>query len=118
MKKKLEKETTFCDICGEEQRYCYVCLNCKMDFCYECARKKGVLYKSNVVYNSGCGDGFYCEKCDAELTKTNDMLNGAYRKILSLRNEHKSWNKEFQKRAYNAEAVLVKLRDMKKEVIE
>lgn len=108
MKKTVEKETTFCDVCGKEYPYCDVCLSCGKEVCHECAKTEGVEYKHSV-WASGSGDGFYCNECDSKLKKTGDKLHAAYRKIVSLRNEQEGFYKDFKARGDKAEADLKKL---------
>jgi hypothetical protein len=108
MKKVIEKETEFCDVCGKEETYPHKCLNCGKEICYKCAKTEGIEYKHSV-WASGTGDGFYCNACDLKLKTTGDKLHTAYRKIVSLRNEQDGFYKDFRERAEKAEADVKKL---------
>jgi len=108
MKKTVQIEADCCDSC-DEQGYVTKCLSCGTEHCYECRKTEGKEYKHAINF-SGSGDGYYCNKCDAELTKNKtDKRHTAYRHIESLRNEAKAWSDDFTKRSDEAEATLKRL---------
>lgn len=106
MKKTIQKETHFCDKCGKEESYINACMNCGAEMCYECWDKHGRKY-NHAIYFQGSGDGYYCQPCDAKLTKDgNDKRHNAYRAIKSLRDELEAWHTDFKKRQEKAENAL------------
>ncbi len=106
MKKIVSKQTHFCDMCGKEDDYPHVCMNCGKEMCYDCRKKHGVEYTQGVHF-SGSGDGYYCKECDLKLTTNGkDKLHAAYRAITSLRLENKAYWNNFEKRSKEAESTL------------
>lgn len=103
MKKKITKEVSVCDKCGAECDYATECVNCGMELCYKCSDKHGVDY-AHAVYYTGSGDGFYCNPCDVNLTKSRkDERHNAYTVIKSLKLELDAWGSDFKKRQEAAE---------------
>lgn len=108
MKKMVEVEQTFCDICGKEAWD--PCLKCGKDFCWECKEKHGVIFPHSVTF-SGSGDGFYCHDCEEKMaSEKKDQLYLAYLEIDLLRRQHKAWYEDFERRSGEAERYLEKLR--------
>lgn len=106
MRKTIQKEVDCCDACAKEDTYVYACKNCGTEHCYECRETEGKKYNHAVNF-SGSGDGYYCNKCDARLTKTKENeLHVAYCHVQSLRNEATAWSDDFRKRSDKAEAHL------------
>lgn len=106
MKKTIQKEVHLCDKCGAEESYMNACRTCDTEMCYECWQKHGKEY-AHGVHVRGSGDGYYCNPCDAKLTKSGaDKRHAAYRVIESLRSELKSWFDDFQRRQTKAEKAL------------
>jgi len=106
MKKTIQKQVDCCDACAKEDTYVYACKNCGTEHCYDCRETEGKEY-SHAINFSGSGDGYYCNKCDTELTRTKaDKSHAAYRRIEALRNEAKAWGDDFRKRSDQAEAAL------------
>lgn len=106
MKKTELKETTYCDHCGKEG-YVTSCIKCETEHCWECRKLHGKEY-NHGVFVCGSGDGYYCNKCDAELTRTGlDKMHAAYRVIALLAQESRDWNKEFDLRVKAAEDALL-----------
>lgn len=104
MKQTVQIEVHCCDACSAQQDYVSTCINCGAEHCFECRAKEGKKY-SKGVYVSGSGDGYYCNKCDAELTKSGaDERHAAYRSVASLRHEAKAWSADFERRMKVAEA--------------
>lgn len=100
MKRVVNSERYLCDHCkkvvdGEEYLFC--CLNCGIEFCFNCADKKGKRYDYSVYFSGE--SGFYCKSCDNSLTisGSNELYN-SYRLIEKLRIELKSWQKDFERR--------------------
>ena len=109
MKKTVMKEVTCCDCCGKEE-YLTACINCGVEHCYDCEKTEGKKYV-HAVHFSGSGDGYYCKKCDDELTSSDsNPRHIAYRKIESLRNEANAWSVDFKARANKAESEVNALR--------
>lgn len=108
MKKTINKEVTICDQCGKET-YVHKCLKCGVDHCWECQKTQGIVYTHSTCC-SGSGDGYYCNKCDAELrVAKNDKLHAAYVNIQNLRMESELFYKNWKERANNAEATIKRL---------
>ena len=106
MKKIIQKEVSYCDSCGKEDIYVRACENCGIEHCYECRKLYGKEY-DHAVTVSGSVNGYYCKKCDAELTKTNENeLHNAYCHIQSLSDEAVGWGVNFRRRSKEAEAHL------------
>ena len=101
MKRVIQQESTFCDICTRGGAM-YACLECKTDFCYGCSRTYTKEYHHGVHF-SGSGDGRYCLTCDAKLAASRDQLYLAYKTIESLRDEEAGWAARFTKRMKEAE---------------
>ena len=108
MKKTVEVEQTFCDICSNKMSWSNKCIVCGKEFCYDCAKTNTIEYK-HAVHFSGSGDGLYCFACDKEAPAKGDALHAAYRKIAALRNEEAGWYSDFKFRADEAEAKLKSL---------
>lgn len=106
MKKIVEKEIAFCDICETDINVYYECDICGKHVCYE--HKGHVVQFGHSVWCSGSGDGTYCNECLAE--NKNDSLILAYRVIQNLRDESKEWNAAFEVRAKSAEEYIKTLR--------
>lgn len=103
MQKEINKKVSFCDACGKEQDYLEKCLSCGVEHCYDCRKELGKEY-THGVYFQGSGDGYYCHKCDAELsTNRRDVLHNAYVAIVDLRSEEHRWYDDFKKRVDAAE---------------
>ncbi len=109
MKKTVTKEVTICDHCGKET-YVDTCLHCGLEHCYKCRETEGTVY-SYGVFIHGSGDGYYCGKCDRELSLGNNKLYWAYRKIHQLSDEMVGWNARFTRRKEEAEKWLGKLQE-------
>lgn len=106
MKKMIQTEVIVCDKCGAQESYMNECMTCGTEFCYECWKKHGKEY-SHGVYLRGSGDGYYCNPCDAKLTKSGaDKRHSAYRVIESLRSELEAWTTDFKGRQEKAEKAL------------
>jgi hypothetical protein len=111
MRKKIEREVTFCDKCGKEQDYGNTCDSCGVEMCYDCQEKHGVKY-SHGVYFFGSGDGFYCKPCDNRLVKTKaSPRHNALIEIKSLRKEQEVWSEDFRKRQEKAEKLVGSLKE-------
>ena len=109
MRKTIKKEVLICDKCGKEDSHLGACMKCGTEMCYECTRKHGKSY-NHAVHFQGCGDGFYCNPCDAKLTNAGtDKLHNAYRAIKSLRDELEVWSNDFKKRKEEAEKAVESL---------
>lgn len=109
MKKWIEIEDTFCDVCGA-RGYADTCLGCGADHCYDCRKNHGIAY-SHGVHFQGSGDGYYCHTCDVAMRNNGNPLHAAYRRILELRNEEKAFYEGSSVRSKNAEAVLTHLQE-------
>lgn len=108
MKKKITRVVEYCDKC-EKEAALYTCLCCGEMHCYECGVRHGVKYEHSIHFG-GSGDGYYCKKCDTDLTmKATDPLHMAYRGIRSLRNELNGWSVDFDRRRKAAEEYLKSL---------
>ena len=104
MKQTMQIEVHCCDSCGKQENYVTTCANCGTEHCYECQKTEGKAYPHGV-YVGGSGDGYYCKKCDAELTKAGtDKKHKAYLGIASLRLEAAAWSADFERRRKDAEA--------------
>ena len=98
MKKIVAVEKIFCDVCGKESHENGNCLNCGKNVCYKCELAFAHRYQSNV-FRRGCGDGLYCNECDAKLRLyTDNPLYIAYREIEALQKERADWEDDFDKR--------------------
>ena len=105
MKKRIDKEVTFCDGCKKET-YITACLTCGVEYCWECRRVLGVEYKHSC-YASGSGDGYYCNGCHYVLLKqAGNKLFNAYRLIANLRRENELFYDDWKKRSDKAESDL------------
>jgi len=106
MKKIIKKEISCCDACGKEDVYVTACLYCGTEHCFECRQNSGKVYRHSVFFG-GSDDGYYCNKCDNRLTKSNaDGKHVAYQSIVSLQREHEAWNQNFKRRCDSAESTL------------
>jgi len=66
-------------------------------------KTEGIEYYCGT-HHSGSGDGYYCNKCDAELRNAkNNELHGAYITIQNLRMESEIFYKSWNERAKMAE---------------
>lgn len=111
MKKKEVREVVYCDNCKKEN-YVTACMHCGIEHCWECREIAGKEYPHSV-YSSGSGDGYYCSKCDKELTIIgDDAIHKAYRTIAYLRKELDSWLLNFKVRQEKAEAKLKSLQEI------
>lgn len=102
MKKLVQEERHFCDVCGGPAATYSACHNCGKDFCYECAKTYAKEYNAGV-YHSGSGDFTVCLPCDADLTAKRDPKMLAYHAIQALRHEAKGWGDSFEIRRKEAE---------------
>ena len=106
MKKPVQVEQSFCDVCGKQSSGYCVCNYCGKEFCYDCEKTEAVNYAHAVSF-SGSGDGLYCNECDQKLTKSKeDKKHNAYRVIASLDAERAGWYADFKKRLDKAEEAL------------
>ena len=107
MKKNVEVEHYFCDVCKKDcgPYLHYKCLRCEKTFCYDCMKNNATEYKHGVHF-SGSGDGLYCNECNLILYANGDELHGAYLKIAQLRSEEEGWWLNFKKRVEKAEGEL------------
>ena len=108
MKKLVQIEQSFCDVCNNESPGYYNCILCKKSFCYECSKTETKEYK-HAVHFAGSGDGRYCFACDEQAKKNGDKLHMAYRQIEALRYEEAGFWNDFKKRTDEAEENLKKL---------
>lgn len=107
MRKKQTIINKYCDICAREEEAFDTCLCCGKDFCISHAKTMGVEYLFSVNFG-GSGDGFFCKKCDIELSNDNTThplyrLHEAYKEIKYLRDEAKEYYKKLEKRGDEAE---------------
>lgn len=103
---ELMQSVHVCDQCQSSQGWVCACLGCGVEHCYDCMLVEGHKY-SHGVYVGGSGDGYYCNACDAKLTKSgSDPRHTAYRRVASLRAEAEAWSVEFRKRQEAAEAAV------------
>ncbi len=104
MKEKKTITIKRCDICKDEAFD--TCLCCGKDFCIKHAKTMGIEYNHSVNFGSS-DDGFFCKKCDIELTNdaTHPLyrLHEAYKEIAHLRNEAKEYYKKLEQRGQEAE---------------
>ncbi len=107
MKRLVNKEMDFCDVCGGESNQWNVCQSCGKNICYKCKPFNAKEYRHSV-YCSG-GNRLYCLECDQRLSKAGDNKWRAYKLIESLGNEAKGFDDDFQKRATKAESDLKSL---------
>ncbi len=106
MKKILSKEVHICDACGQEG-YCYVCVGCGVEYCYDCKKTLMADYHHGVCGISDI-DGYFCLKCNSTPPpKVKDLLH-AYFVIKNL--EQEGWSKDFQMRSKVAEETVKKIR--------
>ena len=108
MKKKINIEQAFCDVCGKEASGFNCCDICGKDFCYDCRDKYSIQYKHAVNF-SGSGDGFYCLECDKKALESGDKKHSLYRAIKALRNEEAGWYEDFRKRQKKVEEELERM---------
>jgi len=113
MRRKVEREITVCDVCGE---VCYdSCLGCGADHCYDHKTELGITYQY-AVHLSGSGNGYYCLGCDARLRASgDDPLHSAYLKVKMLVDEVEAFHTDIHKRAEKANALVEALRKARKE---
>ena len=107
MKKQITTDTHICDNCGKQQAYIESCLSCGKEFCYDCEKTEGIMYR-HAVHFEGSGDGFFCNTCLGQMNNKHPkwILYQAYAAITNLRNEEAGWYKDFDKRSKVAEAKL------------
>jgi len=109
MKKTVEREVEFCDICEKEVAYASPCLICGKVLCYEC-KKTAATEFHHAVYFSGSGDGLYCNECLSKpIPEEHIAVLQAYKTIIALINEATSWGEGFQARSKEAETKLKQL---------
>jgi len=102
VKKTVKRVVHFCDSCGKEADYPYMCLGCKIEYCYDCEKKLMVEYQHAVNFR-GSEDGYFCLKCSVTPPLKVRNLFYAYHEIAKLIAEAKSWSKEFDSRVAKAE---------------
>jgi hypothetical protein len=101
MKKKVERETTVCDVCGKS---CFeFCLGCGADHCDAHMDELGVRYRYSI-YSGGYMDGYYCLDCDTRLRASGeDPLHTAYVTLKALIDEYNAFFADFTPRADKVE---------------
>lgn len=111
MKQQVMQTVHVCDKCASPQVWGIdACLNCGAEHCYDCKKTEGREY-AHAVHVSGSGDGYYCNDCDAKLTKEGtDKRHKMYRYVKSLRDEGKAWSEDYRRRCDLAEKQLAELR--------
>jgi hypothetical protein len=108
-KKTVTIDADVCDSCGA-QTYVTPCLKCGVEHCWECKDKLGRNY-SHGIHVSGSGDGYYCNPCDTELSRSGaDPLHNAYVEIRQVRADGEAFYQRFKVLGEQAEAKLKALR--------
>jgi len=103
MRKTVEKEVEFCDICGKEMPYPCKCLICGKDICYGC-HEDNMTEFTHSAHCSGSSDGQYCNECLSKPIPTEHQpLLNAYRAIEMLTKEAQLWSEDYETRRKAAE---------------
>lgn len=110
-RKQTIKEVTICDACGSDQCFRDNCLGCGVEHCYECHKKLGVEYQHGV-YLQGSGDGYYCNRCEANKDIIATPLHKAYATIRNIREQHDRFYIDFDNRRKAAEAELKRIQSL------
>lgn len=109
MKKTKQVEYNACDSCNNDEYAFYTCRGCGKSFCFSCREKQGVEYKHSL-FCSGTGDGYYCNKCNAEkLGHGNDPVFNCYAHIKTLRRQYEILEEELKEAGKRAEENLKRL---------
>ncbi len=104
VKKRVERELTFCDQCDAGSAY-YKCRGCDRDYCYDCAHTMMTVYPLEVNGGDSMQALRYCPDCEAKLPELPaDPLLQACLKVKQLHREQKGFWEDFKVRKDAAEA--------------
>src|SRR5581483_7459337 len=92
MKKIVQKETTVCDFCDNDESVYGRCLGCGKHVC----EAHGVRYSLSGFENSrSYEDGVYCKECDAKL---DDPLHRAWVELRKFHEQYRSIHQQWYHR--------------------
>jgi hypothetical protein len=111
MKRTVEVEVDYCDVCGKENGW-RTCIECNKCYCSNCADRDTIGYWSGTY---GGHQSYVCRDCNAALIKggKNEYFN-ALLVIERLRNEYAGFYADYEPRKKVAEALVQRLEEARK----